>query len=525
MKEGKGTVSSSLSGATQDLDKLEQLFTGKIGPEANNVPTIREEFRKNRLGLDIANHFEEKNKNWTVHDITEDDIEELSLKEVRGQKPSRNDLNSMKNKIRATVASAKSRPEETKISTNSPSGPKIGAPGTTKGKERMTDKDAFALARNVGGGDGGELFGDLSKIGPLIAEVSGVAGPEVALAIAAAKIAAEEVARRQKEADAMMKQSEEDSKQARDEAVKELDKLSLDFAKEKDQELGKRLASLQEMVKKTSKFDKVGETFQESNELYQNLLDNAMTRSSGSSGVIESYKSNEDLVAAVSGGKALHGISLLVDDYPIAEGTVPVLKRPEYVQMFGVTEPFRAETFKSTKQSEIATFHKTASSGGMTMATSTSSSSSSSTSFKMWGLSAKTSSGKTSAAEVALSKQSSENATAETNAKTSSAYIVEYIKMPMRCFRVPYDGMRLSEDAKRAIRKVYTEREALQFLRTYGSHLPFGMHTLGGVFFRNMSMQTREDCKTLSLFAAAGDQMSIEVGSSRTNTNSGEYHV
>lgn len=101
----------------------------------------------------------------------------------------------------------------------------------------------------------------------------------------------------------------------------------------------------------------------------------------------------------------------------------------------------------------------------------------------------------TSAAEVALSKESSENATAETNAKTSFAYIVEYIKMPMRCFRVPYDGMRLSEDAKRAIRKVYTEREALQFLRTYGSHLPFGMHTLGGVFFRNMSMQTREDCK------------------------------
>ena len=93
-----------------------------------------------------------------------------------------------------------------------------------------------------------------------------------------------------------------------------------------------------------------------------------------------------NLVAAVSSGKALHGISLLVDDYPIAEGTVPVLKRPEYVQIFGVTEPFRAETFKSIKQSEIATFHTTASSGGMTMASSTSSSSSSSTSFKMWGL-------------------------------------------------------------------------------------------------------------------------------------------
>ena len=58
----------------------------------------------------------------------------------------------------------------------------------------LTDKDAFALAHNVGGGEGGELFDDLFEIGPLIAEVSEVPGPEVALAIAAAKISAEEVA-------------------------------------------------------------------------------------------------------------------------------------------------------------------------------------------------------------------------------------------------------------------------------------------------------------------------------------------
>jgi hypothetical protein len=244
----------------------------------------------------------------------------------------------MKNKIRAVVSSARNRRD---------------GPDSSKRRE-ISDKEAFDIAQNVGGGEGGEVFGDLADVAPLVAEVSGIAGPKVALAIAAAKIAAEEIARRQKEAGAIMKENKGRAEKARDEAIGLIDNLELGGNKEKE-ELTRQLTELKEKVKASSQFSDVGQNFQDPQALYQNLMDNGMVLPSSNGGIIESYKSNEDLVAAVSGGKALHGIALLLDDYPILESTMPVLKRPEYVQMFGVTQPFVTSMFKSNKQTEMDT--------------------------------------------------------------------------------------------------------------------------------------------------------------------------
>ena len=70
--------------------------------------------------------------------------------------------------------------------------------------------------------------------------------------------------------------------------------------------------------------------------------------------------------------------------------------------------------------------------------------------------------------------------------------------------------MRLSEEARREAHEINTEREALRFLRTYGSHFTFGIVTVGGVFFRNISMTTQKEVSYVALFQAAGDQLSTE---------------
>ena len=86
----------------------------------------------------------------------------------------------------------------------------------------------------------------------------------------------------------------------------------------------------------------------------------------------------------------------------------PILKEPEYVEVYGVTQSFDALVFKCTEEKELATFHKSAKSGGMSMAESTSQSTSSSTSIKSTGIfhgaTSESTSGTSSAEELARSK-------------------------------------------------------------------------------------------------------------------------
>lgn len=203
----------------------------------------------------------------------------------------------------------------------------------------------------------------------------------------------------------------------------------------------------------------------------------------------------------------------------------PILKEPEYVEVYGVTQSFDASVFKCTEEKELATFHKSAKSGGMSMAESTSQATSSSTSIKSTGIfhgvTSESTSGTSSAEELARSKMWESDTTNEEEEKIKKAFLTEYVKMPMRCVRIPYDSMRLSEDAKIEISKIVTLREAHRFLRTFGSHLSCGEYTLGGVFFRTIAMESEEKVSSVTIYSAAGNTMSHEVSHSKTKTKSG----
>jgi hypothetical protein len=176
----------------------------------------------------------------------------------------------------------------------------------------------------------------------------------------------------------------------------------------------------------------------------------------------------------------------------------------------------------------MSTYKKTASTAGASIATSTTTSSGGSASGSVttsFGSSIKSSTGKSVADKIASSSQADDNTLDETSKTSTSAFISETILMPMRSARLNYDGMRLSEDAKRAVRKLSTEREALHFLRTYGTHLPLGMITLGGAFNRTITMEASEKVTSTSLYSAAGSQMSDETSSADTSSTSAAASV
>ena len=174
----------------------------------------------------------------------------------------------------------------------------------------------------------------------------------------------------------------------------------------------------------------------------------------------------------------------------------------------------------------MSTYKKTASTAGSSIARSTNSSDGESGSGSMTniiGFSTRSSTGSSKAEKVAKSTQQDVNTSNEKSKTSTSAFISETILMPMRSARLNYDGMRLSEDAKRAVRKLSTEREALHFLRTYGSHLPLGVITLGGAFSRTIRMEASVQVTTTSLYSAAGDQMSKETSEAETSSSSNAY--
>jgi hypothetical protein len=81
--------------------------------------------------------------------------------------------------------------------------------------------------------------------------------------------------------------------------------------------------------------------------------------------------------------------------------------------------------------------------------------------------------------------------------------------------------MKLSEEALVELKLVDTNAKATAFLHMFGSHVSQGRHTLGGVFFRKISMTSETDVSTTKMFASAGEQLSK---SSKSST-SAEAHI
>jgi hypothetical protein len=450
-----------------DRNKIKKLFAGSIGPQNNKdyIPAIRGEFLKNGLQLDAAEGFEKMGIN-AIKDITDDYV-----RQFKEDKDNENEITNVKgvgNKVLAIAASEKEATEEAK----------------TEAKENEREAEqAKTKAEQARKAD---------------------------------------IAERQALTQAAIKASEDKTSTTIAASLSILESLNVSKLMEKDSKaVEEKISRLTALVKKSAEFDAAGKNFQ-GDKLLTGLTGGALRLPSASEqGIIQSYSSNEDLVASVSGGLALHGICLLLEDEPIVSATLATLKRPDFVAMLGVATPFMTSTFKSTQETETIRFNTTARSGGMTMAESSTSGWGVSASVSGWGASGSVAHGETETEAQSETREEEMEEKKKKEKTTSKAHIIEYIKMPMKSFRIPGHSMKLSVDVHEAVRNVRTERQALAFLRAYGSHIPFGIHTVGGVFFRSISVTSNSVSESVSLFQAAGDQLSTDKGASSSSSVSG----
>ncbi|XP_068672635.1 uncharacterized protein [Montipora foliosa] len=212
---------------------------------------------------------------------------------------------------------------------------------------------------------------------------------------------------------------------------------------------------------------------------------------------IPPYVTNEDIAAAASGGLALYGI--LFDDNNI-EGfsespPFPLLKKPEYVEWLSPALGFQVRFFKSTEHQASTKFYKTAKSSGLSIAASVTGSD--------WGFHASASS--------AHSSQSNQDSSTKNQRNTTRATVTQYICQPTKAFRIPLEDMELNYEARSHAKEIKDNESAENFLKMFGSHVPKGVHTLGGIFFRNLDVNTESEASVSEVMMAAGKQFDTEV--------------
>lgn len=209
------------------------------------------------------------------------------------------------------------------------------------------------------------------------------------------------------------------------------------------------------------------------------------------------YVSNEEIAAAGSGGLALYGI--LFDDHDV-EGfskspPFPFLKRPGHVEWLSTALGFEVRFFKSTESNASTKFYKTAKSSGLSIAASVSGGG--------WGFHA--------SASTAHSSEESKDTSEKRQENTTHATITQYICQPTKAFRIPREEMQLSYEAKTRAEEIKDDESAERFLESFGSHVSEGVHTLGGVFFRNLDVTTEREAKVSDVMMAAGSQFDVDV--------------
>ena len=209
---------------------------------------------------------------------------------------------------------------------------------------------------------------------------------------------------------------------------------------------------------------------------------------------IPPYVSNEEVVAAASGGLALYG--MMFDDKGFSKRPpFPLLKKPEYVEWLSPALGFEVRFFKSTEQQASTKFYKTAKSSGLSIAASVSGGG--------WGFHA--------SASAAHSSESSDETSNKQQRQTTHATVTQYVSQPTKAFRIPREDMELNDEAISKAKEIQDEETAKRFLKMYGSHVSEGVHTLGGVFFRNMNVNTEREASVSDVLMAAGNQLDTEV--------------
>ena len=219
--------------------------------------------------------------------------------------------------------------------------------------------------------------------------------------------------------------------------------------------------------------------------------------------VAESYKNDLDAVAKASGGRALRGIFYSKYASPQTAGG-PIILMPSNVTLTNPDDAMKIRYLKFQESRAAANYVHTVKS------------SSTSIGFGVAGFYG----GFVGEVKGAYSSEEHRDETRSVKTYSTSASVLQFIWTAKKCFQIEQEQMKLTESAKlmaNFISKV-SEKDAekrkaraRRFMEMFGSHVPAGVQTLGGVFFSIADAESEGVQKTTTLTKAATEKLQAQM--------------
>lgn len=217
---------------------------------------------------------------------------------------------------------------------------------------------------------------------------------------------------------------------------------------------------------------------------------------------IEPFKSVEEIVENASGGLALKGINLLHGYFP-KTSIFPVLERPLRVKSWNAQSPYETGFRQFSEANAAARFTKEVESSGFTHAD---------------GIAVSTGTVSVGVG-VSFGSQTSHETENATKSNSTSVSATNFCRSVMKTFAIPRKYMQISEQASQKALSIMDQskdeeeqkREILRFFEIFGSHVPCGVHQLGGVFFTTSIATSLDEIETSKLMHLNSNKLSTQV--------------
>lgn len=294
------------------------------------------------------------------------------------------------------------------------------------------------------------------------------------------------------------KKAAEKKKEEQEEKLKKAKEL-MDHAKSlADEGLEKNKTNLNDMIKEIrEKLDLPSDWNQHHKESPNDMLDQLQSKIQTLGEFEESVSpcnSVEEIAANASGGLALKGIMYSHSGRPTT-AKIPILNPPSKVNSWNAQSPYETGYRHFSDESSAARFSKEVESSGFTHADSVS------VSFGFFS----------SEASVSYGSQSSKEQYRSTKGSTTCVSATHFCRSAMKCFAIPRHYMCLCNQACAMALRVHTAPEVRRFFNIYGTHIPYSVHQLGGVFFSTSNANSTEQMQTSKLMHLNTTKLTTQV--------------
>ena len=215
----------------------------------------------------------------------------------------------------------------------------------------------------------------------------------------------------------------------------------------------------------------------------------------------ESYKSEVEIIAKASAGRALCGIYHSDYKAPQPAGR-PLLQVPTVVTLTNPNSPQEINYMKFSAKGAAADYVRAVEASSTNIGSGVAG---------FYGLIVGDAQGGYGHEQNTLADQS-------VKTSTTSASVLQYIRAAKKTFQLQSEKMRLTLKARKMAMSVVqdkkpSEREkyARLFLERYGSHFPAGVQTLGGVFFSIVDAASKSNTDTQKLTEAAVEHLNSQI--------------